>query len=278
MKLSNIFVNDSVHLALETGTGLADLTAAGFGKSMDEVIAAGITEAELAPFLAAAPRVENPVYANILNKPDKILCVGLNYREHVEKTWDTVHQQPVLFSKFSNALNRCGGEVSLPAWEETYDYEAELVIVIGKETWNVSEEDAIDSVFGYTCGNDLSCRKAQKRSGQWLIGKSLPGFAPAGPCIVTKDSFDPFAGKQVQSYVNGELRQNGNTRQMIFDLRRIISYASRYVRLEPGDLIFTGTPSGTAMEAPEGQNRWLVKGDRVDVVIEDLGTLTSTFR
>ena len=113
------------------------------------------------------------------------------------------------------------------------------------------------------------------RSGQWLIGKTMPGFGPCGPVIVTADGYDVKAGKKVQSFVNGELRQDGNTTQMLFDCAKIISYASRYTQLEPGDLIYTGTPSGVALEKREDKRRWLEKGDKVDVVIEGIGTLTN---
>ena len=134
-------------------------------------------------------------------------------------------------------------------------------------------EQAQDYIFGYTCGNDFSCRDAQMRSGQWLIGKTMPGFGPCGPFIVTADDYDPYAGKNIKSYVNGELRQNGSTADMIFSCREIVSYASHYIALQPGDLIFTGTPSGVALE---GGKTWLKKGDVVDVEIEGIGRLTNT--
>ena len=150
---------------------------------------------------------------------------------------------------------------------------------MGKTAWGVSEGEAMNCVFGYTCGNDLSCRDSQMRSGQWLIGKTMPGFGPCGPFIVTADSFDPFSPKQIRSYVNGELRQDGLTTQMIFNCAQIISYASKYVRLEPGDLIFTGTPSGVALEKKdENEKKWLKAGDVVDIEIEDIGTLRNIMK
>jgi len=181
---------------------------------------------------------------------------------------------PILFSKFANALVPCGAAVELPEWEESYDYEAELVIVMGRRAWNVSEAEAGGYIFGYTCGNDLSCRAPQQRTSQWLIGKSMPGFGPCGPCIVTADEFDPARGMGIKSYVNGELRQNGSTADMISSCARIISYASRYIALEPGDLIFTGTPSGVALEKGK-KLPWLKKGDVVDIEIEGIGRLTN---
>ena len=135
----------------------------------------------------------------------------------------------------------------------------------------MDEKQAKAAVFGYTCGNDFSLRDAQMRSGQWLIGKTMPGFGPCGPCIVTADSYDPEEPKAIRSYVNGQLRQDGSTGDMIFSCAKIISYASKYIKLCPGDLIYTGTPSGVALEGQE--KHWLKPGDVVDVEIEGIGTL-----
>ena len=274
MKLYNITVGNETHLALMTERGLVDATTAGYTGSMDELIAGGCRCAlEKLAADEKLPVVEAPVFANVVNRVGKLVCVGLNYRSHAAGVNMKVQEYPVLFSKFDNALAPCGADVVLPPWESSYDYEAELVIVMGKETWNVSAEEAMEQVFGFTCGNDFSLRDAQMRSGQWLIGKTMPGFGPCGPCIVTADSFDPESGKNVRSYVNGVLRQNGSTDEMIFSCAQIVSYASKYIRLEPGDLIFTGTPSDVALE--EQEKVWLKPGDLVDVYIEDIGTLTN---
>ena len=134
----------------------------------------------------------------------------------------------------------------------------------------------MDHVFGYACGNDLSCRTPQKRTTQWLIGKTMPGFAPCGPVVVTADSFDPEQPHAVRSYVNQELRQNGDVTDMIFHCAQIVSSASHYMKLRPGDLIFTGTPSGVALEGGHSKYPWLKPGDTVDVEIEGIGTLHNT--
>ena len=274
MKLYNIIVEGKTHLAADTGRGMVDASAAGFTGSMESVIrGAGLDELRAIAENSALPTVENPVYANILSEPVKLLCVGLNYRAHAAGVNMNEPKQPILFSKFFNALAPADGEVELPQWEDSYDYEAELVIVMGKSAWDVSAEEAMDCVFGYTCGNDFSVRDAQMRSGQWLIGKTMPGFGPCGPCIVTGDSMCPDEGVAVRSFVNGELRQDGSTADMIFSCAEIISYASKYVKLEPGDLIYTGTPSGVALEDRQDKRRWLEKGDVVDVVIDGIGTL-----
>lgn len=277
MKLCNIKVNDSVHLAIVTERGLVDATAAGFAGDMDAIVVSGIPQ-ELCSLAAdsSLPVVEAPVYADVLNNVGKLVCVGLNYKAHSEGAKMNLPKQPILFSKFANALTYHQADVLLPEWETSYDYEAELVVIIGKKAWNISEEEAMEHVFGYSCGNDLSCRDAQMVSGQWLIGKSMPGFAPCGPVVVSADSFDPNEGKSVKCYVNGELRQSGSTADMIFNCAKIISYASKFVALEPGDLIFTGTPSGTMLERAPEARVWLKKGDKVDVEIEGIGTLTNT--
>ena len=274
MKLCNIIADGEIHLAIDTARGMVDATAAGFAGNMDTVIrGTGLDELSGIAMDESLPLVKAPVFANVVNKTGKLVCVGLNYRAHAAGIHMKLPEYPILFSKFDNALVPAGTDVSLPPWESSYDYEAELVIVMGKTAWNVSPEEAKNCIFGYTCGNDFSLRDAQMRSGQWLIGKTMPGFGPCGPCIVTADSFDPESGKNVRSYVNGVLRQNGSTDEMIFSCAQIVSYASKYIRLEPGDLIFTGTPSGVALE--EQEKVWLKPGDLVDVYIEDIGTLTN---
>lgn len=279
MKLCNIIADGRIHLGVVTGRGVVDAAAAGFEPDMDAVIAgAGLDELRRIERDGSLPAVEEPEYANVVCRPGKLLCVGLNYRDHAAGINMKAPEQPVLFSKFANALVPSGAQVELPGWEQSYDYEAELVIVIGRKAWGVDEAAAMDCVFGYTCGNDLSCREAQLRSGQWLIGKTMPGFGPCGPCIATADSIDPAAGLRVRSYVNGLLRQDGSTADMIFNCAKVISYASKYLRLEPGDLIFTGTPSGVALEHKDGHSRWIKAGDRVDIVIEGVGTLSNTMK
>ena len=272
MKLCNISVEGETHLALVTSRGLIDLKAAGYTGSMNELISGGCIQAlEKYARDESLPTVDSPVFANVVEPIGKLLCVGLNYRAHAAGINMKVPEYPILFSKFANALAPCGAPVELPPWESSYDYEAELVIVMGRECWNADEEQAKAAVFGYTCGNDFSLREAQMRSGQWLIGKTMPGFGPCGPCIVTADSYDPDVPKAIRSYVNGQLRQDGSTGDMIFSCAKIISYASKYIKLCPGDLIYTGTPSGVALEGQTKQ--WLRPGDVVDVEIEGIGTL-----
>ena len=141
-----------------------------------------------------------------LVRPGKIVCVGLNYRSHAEETGGEAPKEPVLFSKFGDSLTWDGEEVMLPPWHRCYDYEAELVAVMGKTLWNGSLEEARDAIRGYTCGNDLSARDCQFRSAQWLTGKSMPGFAPIGPRIVPAGEFDPDIGSGICLRINLDFR------------------------------------------------------------------------
>lgn len=265
MKITNLLIEGASHLCVMVDNQWRDASSLG---KMDEVIAGKVLNIP-----AELPAVETVEYANILDNTGKLVCVGLNYRAHADNVNLKSADCPILFSKFADALVPSGADVELPAWETSYDYEAELVIVMGKTAWNVAEGEAMDYVFGFTAGNDFSVRDPQMRTSQWLIGKTMPGFGPCGPCIVSKDEFELSEGRRIRSYVNGELRQDGNTNDMIHSCAEIISYASKYIRLEPGDLIFTGTPSGVMLEKKE--KNYLKPGDVVDVEIERIGTLTN---
>ncbi len=276
MKICNIKTENGVHLCVETEKGLADLTKYGFQYNSYELIAGkGRSELELLIGRSDLPLVSDPVYAPILRRPGKVVCVGFNYPKHAKGAGYEVPTHPWLFPKFADAIVAADEAVTLPPYESSYDYEAELVVIMGKTAWNVRKEDALSYIFGYTCGNDLSCRDAQMLTTQFMIGKCFPGFGPCGPVIVTADSYDP-SRKHIQSFVNGELRQDGYTDEMFFKVDELIEFITRYMRLEPGDLIFTGTPSGVELEHKEGEKNYLKPGDRVDVVIEGLGTLTNT--
>jgi 2-keto-4-pentenoate hydratase/2-oxohepta-3-ene-1,7-dioic acid hydratase in catechol pathway len=244
--------------------GVVDLTALGFPGSMNELIAGGKDLLErvadaLTDDSQPTLRLDSLEY-DFVTRPQKIVCVGLNYRNHAAETGVSVPKSIVFFSKFNDALTPAGRSVKLPEWQSHYDYEAELVIVIGRTAWNVPADAAENYIFGYTCGNDLSARDSQFLSSQWLAGKSFPGFAPAGPVIVTADSFDPDGNNGIVCDVEGSRMQSGYTSDMIFSCREIVSAASRYFRLNPGDLIFTGTPSGVIMGKPKGAQVWLKPG------------------
>lgn len=219
---------------------------------------------------------EQAVYAPCITHPEKILCVGLNYADHAAESNMELPTSPVLFSKFNNALAAHHQVIPLPKDAKKVDYEAELVIVIGKEVKAISKEEAPSAIFGYTIGNDVSARDLQFLTGQWLVGKTCDGFAPIGPYVVTADEIDPN-NLAISCTVNGEIRQVSNTNQLIFDCATIVSYASQYMTLKPGDLIFTGTPAGVMLGYPKDKQQWLKAGDEVTVTIENIGTLVNIF-
>lgn len=285
MKLTQLYENDRLILGIVTDQGIVNVAAEAERRGMKapetmmDVIRAGEQGREILECLADGPACfAEGRPAPVVTGCDKILCIGLNYRQHARECNLPLPPAPVLFNKFSNALAADGDSVYLDPGYVEYDYEAELVAVMGKPARNVSAEDALDYVFGYTCGNDLSTRDLQfARSNQWLLSKTFDGFAPIGPCVVTADSLDPN-DLAISSVVNGELRQNSRTSDMIFSLAEIIADLSRHFTLQPGDLIFTGTPQGVMHGYPKDQKNWLKPGDRVEIAIEGIGTLTNTFK
>jgi 2-keto-4-pentenoate hydratase/2-oxohepta-3-ene-1,7-dioic acid hydratase in catechol pathway len=214
-------------------------------------------------------------YGPIVVHPEKIVCVGLNYRKHAQEIGAPIPKAPVLFSKFNVALNHHKGTIKLPVEvAKKFDYECELVMVIGKEARNVSEVDALSYVAGYCTGNDFTARDLQlETGGQWLIGKTPDQFAPLGPYMVTADQINPDNLK-LETRVNGEMRQSSNTSDFIFNSKQMISYISRHITLRPGDIIFTGTPEGVIQGKPKDQQIWLKAGDKIACGLEKLGELT----
>lgn len=221
---------------------------------------------------------EELAFAPSVPAPSKIICVGLNYKKHADECNMAYPTAPILFSKFANALAGHREDVPLPAASEKVDYEAELAIVIGKQAKDVTEQDALSYVYGYSIANDVSARDLQFASSQWLLGKTCDKFCPLGPYLVSADEAGDPDQLQIRTYVNGEVRQHSNTSDMIFSCPAIISYISRHMTLQPGDVILTGTPEGVITGLPVEQQVWLKDGDVVTVEIEGLGQLTNTFR
>ena len=209
-------------------------------------------------------------------RPGKIICVGLNYRDHAKETGQAIPTEPVLFSKFANSVVGPGADVLVPPEAGKVDYEAELAVVIGRRASRVAAGDALDHVAGYACANDVSARSLQFRSSQWLLGKAIDTFLPLGPWLVTADEVPDPQGLGIRCLVNDEVLQDSDTGQMVFGVAELIAYASRTITLEPGDLLVTGTPSGVGMAADPP--RFLRPGDRMRVEIDGLGQLDNTVR
>jgi 2-keto-4-pentenoate hydratase/2-oxohepta-3-ene-1,7-dioic acid hydratase in catechol pathway len=207
-------------------------------------------------------------------RPGKIVCVGLNYRDHVAETGRTIPDTPTLFAKFPSALLSPGGAIVLPRASQRIDFEAELVVVIGRRTRDVHEARALEHVFGYTNGNDVTARDFQKRDGQWSRAKSCDTFAPLGPAVVGADEVPDPNRLAIRCRLNGGLMQDSNTAEMIFPVREVVSFISQTMTLEPGDLVFTGTPAGVGYTRQPPV--YLQPGDKVEVEIEGFGVLSSS--
>jgi 2,4-didehydro-3-deoxy-L-rhamnonate hydrolase len=211
-----------------------------------------------------------------IDRPGKIVCVGLNYRDHAEEQGVELPKAPLLFAKFTTALIGPGEPIVIPPLVQQADYEAELAVVIGSRVKGVSKENAFEAVRGYLCANDVSARDLQFGDGQWTRGKSPDTFCPIGPALVPASEVpDPHA-LRIRAVVNGEVLQDSTTANLIFGVDEIISYASQTSTLEPGDLILTGTPAGVGIwREPK---RLLDDGDVVTIEIEGLGALTNPVR
>ncbi|NHC43228.1 fumarylacetoacetate hydrolase family protein [Bacillus sp. MM2020_1] len=293
MKLLQFISQGEVRLGVKTDQGILDVKKAAqrfetsAPASLQELILQESTGLEVVNSLVGRAsengledlflQEEGLTYAPAVSNPEKIICVGLNYINHAKESKMEVPTTPVLFSKFNNALAAHQDTVAIPEGAEQMDYEAELVLVIGKTAKNVSEEEALSYVFGYSVGNDISARDLQFRTGQWLLGKSPDGFAPVGPYLVTSDEVDPN-NLTVECRVNGELRQSAHTKDMIFNCATIISYASKYMTLKPGDVIYTGTPDGVILGYSKEEQVWLKSGDEMVISIESLGELKNTLQ
>jgi 2,4-didehydro-3-deoxy-L-rhamnonate hydrolase len=208
-----------------------------------------------------------------IERPSKIVCVGLNYRDHAEEQGTELPGAPLLFAKWPNALIGPGEPIVIPRASQKVDYEAELGVVIGSRVRNVSEENALDAVRGYLCLNDVSARDLQFADGQWTRGKSPDTFCPIGPRVVPREEVPDPQALRIRCVLNGEAMQDSTTANMIFTVAEIIAYASATMTLEPGDLIATGTPAGVGVF--RDPQVLLQDGDEVTIEIEGLGALTN---
>ncbi len=266
-------------LKIASPASLDDMLQNEEGASVQAVVEAALKSAAAKK---AFLKEEAITYGPLVTRPEKIVCVGLNYRKHAEEIKLPIPKQPVLFNKFNNSLLQQGGTIKLPsAVAKKFDYEIELVIVIGKEARDVSEKDALSYVAGYATGNDFSARDLQfETGGQWMVGKTSDGFAPLGPYFISAEQVDPD-NLNLECRVNGDTRQSSNTNDMIFNCRQIISYTSARIPLRAGDIIYTGTPggvifNGVANGVATRKERWdwLKAGDKIACSVEKLGELS----
>lgn len=254
----------------------------GFGRiEADALVPMG---SDIVAYLGGAGSIEGePVALDSVHigppipRPDKILCIGLNYRDHAAETGGRIPERPILFPKFSNSVIGPGQAIEIPEATGEVDYEAELGVVIGKRATQVTEAEALEYVAGYMCLNDVSARDLQfSGGGQWMWGKAIDTFLPAGPWLVTTDEVPDPQRLGIRCLVNGSAMQDSNTSEMVFSVAELVSFMSATITMEPGDLIATGTPAGVgfARKPPV----FLASGDEVTVEIEGLGALTNPVR
>jgi 2-keto-4-pentenoate hydratase/2-oxohepta-3-ene-1,7-dioic acid hydratase in catechol pathway len=261
-------------LGIAAPVTLEELLKEGNARGLDKLVAA----AKTSPKAKAAMVNESSItFGRLFTNPGKIVCIGLNYRAHVEETKDKLPTVPILFNKYNNALAAHNCTIKLPPRDVAYkfDYETELLIVMGKKARNVSEADALKYVAGYCTAHDFSARDLQLEtpSVQWMIGKTLDSFGPIGPYFVSADLVGDPNNLNIQTHVNGEERQSSNTSFMIFNPQKLIAYITKMWTLEPGDIIWSGTPQGVILGYPKEKQVWLKPGDEIVSSIDKLGEL-----
>jgi 2-keto-4-pentenoate hydratase/2-oxohepta-3-ene-1,7-dioic acid hydratase in catechol pathway len=293
MKLLTFLKDDQLSLGVKTEKGIVDISASlavfpkeGVETDVMSVIQGGENVVSaLAEYVVGLEKDQQAIvlsendikWGPCVTEPQKIICVGLNYRRHADETNASYPEVPILFNKFNNTLTAHLRDIEVPKVTNELDYEVELGIVIGKTAKYVSVDEALDHVFGYCTVNDLSARDLQMRTHQWLLGKTCDDFSPIGPYLVTAEEVGDPQNLQLKTIVNGEVRQNSNTADMIFTCAEIISYISQHMTLVPGDLILTGTPEGVVLGYPKEKQVYLKPEDVVTVEIEKLGALTNRF-
>lgn len=274
MRFATFRLNGAPTWGLIDGEQAVDLGAVLSGRYPDlkSVIAASAL-AEVAAAASGAPRhpLSAVTWLPVVPNPDKILCVGLNYEMHRKETGRAEVENPTIFARFANSQTGHGADIVRPRVSHELDFEGELAIVIGKPGRYIAREDAFAHVAGYACYNDGSVRDFQRHTHQFTPGKNFPDTGAFGPWLMTPDELGPLPDLRLQTRVNGQVVQDATFDQMIFDIPKIIEYCSSFTRLEPGDVIATGTPGGVG--AKRNPPLWLKPGDVVEIEIDRLGIL-----
>ena len=266
----------SLALHLPVPLTLDDLLQEGGAPELTHLVAAAQASPHGASLFVEEARI---THGRLFAEPGKIVCIGLNYREHAKEAGEKVPAVPILFNKYNNALTSHGAAIRLPTEVATkFDYEVEMLVVIGRRARNVTPEDASQHIAGYCTSNDFSARDLQLEldGHQWMIGKTLDDFAPIGPYFVCADLVADPNNLNIECRVNGETRQHSNTSSLVYNTEFLVSYISRHFPLEPGDLIFTGTPPGVILGMAKEKQVWLKPGDQIACSVGSLGELRFT--
>lgn len=277
MKLATFTLDGKRHIGALTDQGLAVLDVDG---DIGDLLRKGTDRARFQALLDRSTRTIDPAtvtYVQPAAEPRKIICVGLNYADHTKESPYEQPDYPTLFLRVATATTGHGAVIERPLLSEQLDYEGEMIVVLGKGGRHIPKEQALDCVFGYAVGNEVSVRDYQFKSPQWTVGKNFDGTGAWGPCIVTADEL-PAGGKglKLQTRLNGRVVQSADTSDMIYDVASIISIASEAMTLQPGDVIFSGTPAGVGLG--HKPPLWMKDGDEVEVEIERIGLLRNTIR
>ena len=253
-----------------------DLSSLGFDSLLKVIESGAVGRAKIEDFIYQAPKEVMHPLASVrllapIPKPKKLICVGLNYRDHAAETGTEIPAVPTIFNKFATAVIGLGDNIVLPKVSKAPDYEAEFAFVIGKGGRHIAAEDWREHIFGYTIVNDVTGRDYQKATSQWLMGKTFDTFAPMGPWIVTADDIEDPHALDISIEINGEVLQNSNTRELIFKIPDLVTFLSSVFTLEPGDIVSTGTPAGVGVARKP--QRFLRPGDNVVVKIPAIGEL-----
>ena len=273
MRFVTFAVDGKPRPGILSGQTVSDLSTAGFASLLDfiESGADGQAKAEKLAASGGGYSLDKVKLLAPIPKPRKLICVGLNYRDHAAETNSEIPSVPTIFNKFATAVIAPGENIVLPKVSKAPDYEAEFAFVIGRGGRNIAGTDWPKHVFGYTIVNDVSARDYQRATTQWLMGKTFDTFAPIGPWIVSADEIADPHNLDIQLEIGGERLQNSNTRELIFKIPDLIAYLSSVFTLEPGDIVSTGTPAGVGVARKP--QRFLRHGDDVVVRIQSIGEL-----
>lgn len=277
MKLATFLIDGKRHIGALTDKGLAVLDADG---DLGDLLRKGVDRAGFEALLSKSTHTIDPAKVAFVQpsaEPRKIICVGLNYADHTKESPYEQPDYPTFFLRVATATSGHGAVIERPLLSEQLDYEGEMVVVLGKGGRAIPKDQALDCVFGYSVGNEVSVRDYQFKSPQWTVGKNFDGTGAWGPYVVTADELPPGGvGLKLQTRLNGRLVQNADTSDMIYDVASIVSIASEAMTLQAGDVIFSGTPAGVGLgHKPQ---LWMKDGDEVEVEIERIGLLRNTIR
>lgn len=287
LTLCNLAHHGSPSLGVRTSKGILDVHQAARARRLavpatTDQFLRGVETANVARLVAEAEAGKKSAlvaekdarFGPAVTDPRKIIMMGLNYRRHIAEVKAPTPTSPMFFNKYTCALNSHCGTVRLPTRvAKEFDYEVELVVVIGAAARDLEPGQALQAVWGYCTGNDFTARDLQRKTSQFMLGKTPDGFAPLGPWLVSADQVPDPQNLKLECSVNGQLRQSSNTSDMIYSCADLVSYASRHFTLEPGDIIFTGTPEGVIAGKPEGERVWLKAGDHLSCQVGNLGRL-----